>query len=140
MSTTSEPRYFVYENNQLQRPDLVVNLSKPVVTDFTIVNSEFEVGIAGERAAKEKVKIHRTAVNKAGATFIPFVLETHGNIDSSCLDWCNAVGAELHPVVRRRFTSEILYNAQVALAKGRAKALLAICHESLGFEFGLQDN
>ena len=136
LSTTLEPRFFVYPGNQLKRPDLIVNISKPVVTDFTIVNSDYDVGVTSEIAAKEKNKIHRNVVNQAGFTFVPFAMETHGHFDSSCVDWCNAVASEMHPATRKRFIGDILYASQVALAKGRAMTLLAVNNESLGFEYG----
>lgn len=109
----------------MRRPDITFHLPCPISTDVTIVFPDIDVGYAAEKAAKDKVKIHKEAVEKLGHKFIPFATEVFGHMDSSCTDLVNEIAKQLPPHRQYRFRFEFMYAASVAMAKGRAQTLIA---------------
>jgi hypothetical protein len=125
ITTTKEPPFYTYAGDELRRPDITFHLPIPIATDVTIVSPDIDVGYAAEKAAKEKVKIHKEAVEKLGHKFIPFATEVYGHMDASCTDLINEIAKQLPPHRQYRFRFEFMYAASIAMAKGRAQTILA---------------
>jgi hypothetical protein len=123
--TSSEPRYFTYAHGEA-RPDIVFHTGvKDIVTDVTVVSTGVDVGIEAERAAATKREIHTQAIEKTGATFIPFAMETLGHADKCCYELIQTISKHLRPYQQHRFRQKMLHAACTALAKARANTIEA---------------
>ena len=123
ITTTQEPRFYTYEDGNLNRPDVTFHTRVPIATDVTIVKSQYEVGVAAGNAAAEKVKKHEQAVKRMGHRFIPFAMEIYGHLDKGCEELFDTLSMELTPFTRGVFKRDMRHAVSVALARGKAQAV-----------------
>jgi len=123
LTCVCEPRCYAYDDASANRPDIIFGTTPRTTTDVTIVFPDVEVGVAAMRAAVEKEKKHKKAVETLGHKFIAFAMESFGYMDQSAHDLVKALANDLPPVRRRTFFSEIYHAISVACARGRANAV-----------------
>ena len=125
ISTTREPKYYTYDNEKRERPDITFSGAPPTATDATIVQTIGTVGANAKAAARAKRKKHEDAVKKIGHVFHPFVLEATGFTDESCVKMIDAIadGNSMPRWLRFEFTRDMMHATSIAMARGRATAL-----------------
>ena len=117
-----EPRTFIC----LTRfPWTKFRTSPQLAIDATIVFPAPEPGVAAADAARRKIDKHRYAVEQMGHLFEPFAAEITGFLHESALRVIDILARELLPLQRQAFRHEVLHAIGVALAKGRAAAVLS---------------
>jgi len=128
--TSTEPTCYsaFYASGRKERPDVTFHTFLPIATDVTIVSSIGAAGEAAKIANQVKLKVHTDAVAKLGHRFIPGACESNGYMGEGVFTLANELAKHLPLVVQRSFTSEFLYSASCALAKGRAAAIIAFTH------------
>jgi hypothetical protein len=126
---TIEPHFYVYESGIQRRPDLTVHVQgyQDIATDLVIVKQEGRVGANAERAAAEKIKIHKKAVERSGHIFIPYAMEVHGHRTKQCAEFVDAIGHHLSRPEYYRFLTRFNVTVSSALAQARVKATLSSC-------------
>jgi hypothetical protein len=132
---TTEPRIFVYDSVERQRPDIIFHTTKPIVTDVSVVSTVSDVGVAAAVAAKDKIKTHKTAVERTGYTFIPFTLETYGHCDESCTQLITAIANQIPRHMQWHFKGDMMHGVSTALAVARCQAVQL----ALSRDFGIFD-
>jgi hypothetical protein len=132
--TTSEPTCFAYEQGQKNRPDMIFHLAKSVVTDFTVVNSAGDAGLAAAAAAKAKIDKHKKAVEALDMTFIPCAMEIFGHMDESVTQMIQAISSQLPFHHRYNFNLDMRHAISSALAINRNYAIMnATRHDLFGW-------
>ena len=125
ISTTREPKYYTYENEKRERPDITFSGAPPIATDVTVVQTLVTAGANAKAAAKAKRKKHEDAVKRIGHVFHPFVLEATGFTDESCVRTIDAI-ADSNSMPRWQrfeFTRDMMHATSIAMARGRATAV-----------------
>jgi hypothetical protein len=126
VTTTVEPRCFLYTSGRDERPDAIFHLPKTIVTDFTIVSPKDDVGAAASKAADNKITTHAAAVERLSMTFIPAACESYGHVDEKFHVLIKEIGKQLPNHLQWSFAREALHVVSSALAKGRALAIISM--------------
>jgi len=126
ISVSSEPKFYsgFYDSTSERRPDLTFHTYPKITTDVTIVATGEKVGDAAREAAIKKNELHSSAVMKLGHIFMPFAMEVHGHLDSSCIDLMNALRRYVPDYRWQAFTFDFLHAVSSSLAAARAMSVL----------------
>jgi hypothetical protein len=111
------------ETGKRQRPDIKFYTSPCLAIDVTVRNTSEQVDHASEKAAEEKIKLHRDPVQRLGHVFKPFCMETHGHMHKSCSDVIDFLARTVIPSQAWGFKLAMTQAAAMTLAKGRVLAL-----------------
>lgn len=125
ITVSKEPRCFTYSSEAIRRPDIIFHTPKRIVTDVTIVGQGIEVGVEASRAADEKNKIHKAAVEKANMLFYPFAMEQYGHMDKAANSMLEAIASQLPRHFHYSFVRDARHAVGTALAKARVLTLMS---------------
>ena len=129
ITTSKEPTIYKYQCGKARRPDALFHVSKPLVTDFTIVTERGEPGDAAAAADDDKKKTHVAPTKRLGHIFYPAACETRGLVGKGFTDLKTHLARELPSYLKLSFYADFDRAISVALAKGRAAALFGVRHK-----------
>jgi len=122
ISTTKEPTVYPYVEGRM-RPDIIFHVSRPVVTDVTVVFPDDDPGSAVDRAEAAKVVKHSSAAASLGHLFIPAGFEAFGTFGKGVSKLITELAKELPPQQQFGFKHDMNRTISTALARGRAASL-----------------
>jgi hypothetical protein len=121
ITTTREPRCFVYEDGVRHRPDILFH-TRPcgIATDLTLVAPE---RILSE-CEKQKNDIHAKVCAKHNTIFIPLAMHTLGTLGTKAEYLIQQLSKAVIPALQFTCARNLKHSIAIAAARGRADAII----------------